>query len=157
MDLSKEQIDYFWARVDQSGGNDACWNWTGYCFEGGYGQVKFKRKHYSSHVLALTLSAGPKPADKPMACHNCKQNKICCNPAHLRWDTQAQNIQDKITDGTMARGETHGRVKLTELQVKEIREKYKPFIYTSYQLADEYDVSQTQIRRILNKEVWAHI
>ena len=159
MDLSKKQIDYFWARVDQSGGPDSCWNWTAGCFNTGYGQVSYNKKKWGTHNLALTLSAGPKPTDKSYACHNCKQNTKCCNPKHLRWDTHDENMKDKITDGTLnsPKGETNGQAKLTELQVKEIREKYVPRKYTQQKLADEYGVHHSAIGLIISRKLWTHI
>jgi len=35
--------------------------------------------------------------------------------------TRTKNMNDKLRDGTMLRGETHGQHKLTEQQVLEIR------------------------------------
>ena len=149
MNLSKEQIDYFWARIDKTGGDDACWNWLG-CLTLEYGQVTYNYKNWGAHVLALTLTTGSKPLDKPFACHNCKQNPKCCNPKHLRWDTAAENARDKIKDGTLW-------TKLTELQVKEIREKYVPRKYSLKKLAGEYNVGVAAIHLIVHRKSWKHV
>jgi len=153
MDLTQEQRDYFWARVDKTGGEDACWNWT--ASAGRYGIVKYNQKTIGTHVLALTLTHGPKPADKPYACHNCKQNKICCNPKHLRWDTHDENMKDRDNDGTTPKGEILG--KLTELQVKEIRAKYETGKYTQQKLGEDYGICTAAICQIVNRKTWKHI
>ena len=157
MDLTEKQIAYFWERVDKTGGEDACWNWTFSCFTNGYGRASYNNKSRRSHVLALTLSAGPPPKDKPYALHSCKQNRKCCNPAHLRWGNAADNSGDMVKDGTSAKGELQGCSKLTDAQVLEIRAKYKPWTYPMSKLVEEYGVSERQIGRIINRESWTHI
>ena len=39
---------------------------------------------------------------------------------NLKWGTHLENIDDKRTHGTMARGGRHGKVKLTEAQIAEL-------------------------------------
>mgnify|MGYP003660889974 CR=1 FL=1 len=156
MDLTEKQITYFWERVDMSGGPDACWDWTfGYC--GGYGRVKYNYKNWGTHNLALRLTEGPPPPDKTLALHSCKQNRKCCNPAHLRWGDDADNVNDRDKDGTTAKqkGELHGRAKLTDAQVLDIRQKYKP--RTLAKLGREYGVNASTISDIINRESWKHI
>ena len=75
MNLSKKQIEYFWARVDKSGGDDACWNWT-MGLGHGYGTATYNKKRWGTHNLALTLTEGPPPdALRNNALHSCKQNR----------------------------------------------------------------------------------
>lgn len=47
---------------------------------------------------------------------------------------------------------TRSRIRLNENQIKKIREKYMTGEYTHRQLAKEYSVSQTMIKRIINRE-----
>tara|TARA_R110000868_G_scaffold307634_3_gene569293 strand:- start:1113 stop:1592 length:480 start_codon:yes stop_codon:yes gene_type:complete len=159
MDLTQKQIDKFWARVDKSGGDDACWNWTG-CCDKGYGKVGYNYKYWQTHNLALRLTAGPPP--NPLvknALHSCKQNRKCCNPKHLRWGTHKENYDDAVKDGTATHtpGELHGAAKLTELKVKEIREKYATGKYLQTQLAEEYGVVRQAIGDIITRRNWKHI
>jgi predicted DNA-binding protein YlxM (UPF0122 family) len=54
-------------------------------------------------------------------------------------------------------GENHKMSKLTEEQVLEIINKYVPRKYSQKKLADEYNVSQGTIGKIINKKRWKHI
>lgn len=86
-------IQRFLARVDRSGGPDACWPWIGPVNQRGYGQqnVPGLRGVAKSHRLALWLAKGSPPPNKPWALHAC-DNPPCCNPAHLDWGTRLENI-----------------------------------------------------------------
>ena len=157
MDLTQEQIDYFWQRIDKSGGPDSCWNWRCGLNSSGYAWLTYNDKNYKGHNLALRLTSGPPPLDKPWALHRCKQNRKCCNPAHLDWGTPKKNRADMIRDETIPIGEDNGNSKLTEQQVLEIRAKYIPGVYSTRKLGREYNVSGSYISAIINRKYWAHI
>jgi hypothetical protein len=55
------------------------------------------------------------------------------------------------------RGEKHGRAKLSEAQVREIRRLYASGEYTQCRLGIEFGVSNVAIRLILRRINWAHI
>jgi hypothetical protein len=78
----------FWARVDQSGGPDACWPWLGYVHRAGYGMVHRPPENYA-HRAAYRYTVGPVPEGLTLD-HLCR-NLICCNPAHLEPVTQGEN------------------------------------------------------------------
>lgn len=90
---------WFWGRVDQSGGEDACWPWRGRVMASrrGYGRLTFKGRMVGAHRMALTISSG---ADRPdrFACHSC-DNPVCCNPKHLFWGTHQDNMDDCVAKG----------------------------------------------------------
>ena len=54
-------------------------------------------------------------------------------------------------------GENNNWHKLTEVQVKEIRQKYIPWKYTQRQLAEEYNVNQVTISLIIRKVNWKYL
>jgi len=85
--------DRLWAKVER-GGPSECWPWTGTLTKG-YGHIKVSGKLIYTHRLALSLATGVPLSDPRKALHRC-DNPPCCNPTHLRWGTQAQNIQDAI-------------------------------------------------------------
>jgi len=108
--------------------------------------------------------------------HTC-DNRRCCNPAHLRIGTQQDNIDDMIQKGRAAPseakrrlGSAHGRAKLAEADVIEIRRLASSvngsqrdqdsgrFKRTSVsELAERYGVSKGLISQILKRRIWTHV
>jgi hypothetical protein len=159
MEFSQKDIERFWSKVNIKG-EDECWNWTASLHRSGYGHYKIKNEVKGPHQCALWLACCPQIENKTHALHTCKQNRICCNPKHLYWGDNQDNMNDKINDetGYCAKGILHPMVKLTEEQVLEIRQKYKPRIYTYKMLADEYGLSgKSVVCSIVNRQSWKHI
>lgn len=84
-------------RVDQSGGPDACWNWQGPTNKWGYGKATVNRRYHNAHRLAFIATHGGVGKDMVIM-HTC-DNRLCCNPAHLRAGTQKENIADMDAKG----------------------------------------------------------
>ena len=98
-------IERFHSHVDQRG-PDECWPWTASCKDG-YG--RFKICSYESVVasrFALVLAEGVEHLDLH-ALHSC-DNPPCCNPAHLRWGTPAENAADKMERDRWGGGDQAG-------------------------------------------------
>lgn len=75
----------FWAKVDRSGGPDACWLWLASKQAGGYGQFAHDGRHYMAHRFAYELAVGPIPDGMELdhvKARGCTST-ACCNPAHL--------------------------------------------------------------------------
>jgi hypothetical protein len=73
------------------------------------------RRHgavFLGNRLMCELAHGPPPSPKHLAVHSCDV-PTCVNPAHLRWATQKENMNDKVVRGRSLRGERHWAVKLT--------------------------------------------
>lgn len=91
-------IEKFWARVDKSGGDNACWSWTGALYRNGYGSVYLRPKLYlRTRRVAYELTHGEIP-DGLYICHRC-DNPPCCNPAHLFAGTAKDNFEDMVKKG----------------------------------------------------------
>lgn len=87
----------FWRLVDKSGGDDACWPWTGSPSTNGYGQFGIKSRKIPAHRLAYLFHFGHiDPA--LLVCHRC-DNPPCCNPAHLFLGNHTDNARDMIAKG----------------------------------------------------------
>jgi hypothetical protein len=159
----------FWSRVDKSGGPDACWTWTGFRDEDGYGRLRFETEQIA-HGIAYLLSIGPVP-DGLCVCHSC-DNPPCCNPAHLWLGTNQDNTHDRHIKGRTCRGDNHiqhlhpemafrgsqhGMAILTENQVTEIRGMIFGPQNRRRQVAETYGVTEATIKAIRAGRIWKHL
>jgi hypothetical protein len=97
--------DRVFARIDTSGGPDACHPWLG-ALARGYGVISVDNRMVKVMRLVLTWAKGEAP-EMPgkhgaCACHSC-DNPACCNAAHLRWDSQLANQREKAERGRASR------------------------------------------------------
>lgn len=108
-----------------------------------------------AHQFSAEIAAGHKKPDGLDTCHSC-DNPLCVNPAHLRFDTRQANVDDAVTRGRHAHGETNGRSILTERQVREILGRSADG-ERGIDLAAEYGVGPRTIYAIRSGRRWAHI
>jgi DNA invertase Pin-like site-specific DNA recombinase len=77
---------------------------------------------------------------------------------HLFLGTQKDNVQDMIAKGRYRNGSTHGeknpRAKLTEVQVREIGNRYASG-ETQRGLAGAFEIDRTTVARIVSARSWA--
>lgn len=152
--LTKRDIERFWSKVDRRG-TDECWPWTTRSTDGhGYGIFSIggfrKAKMYKAHRLAYLIEHGSIPAGLGVL-HSC-DNPPCCNPAHLRPGSQADNMRDVVVRVRGNKGEKNGKAKLTTLQVAEIRSMRG--IIRQRELANKYKVSRTTISAVVCGYNW---
>lgn len=74
-----------------------CLEWQGYKHKSGYGHIRVEDKIKKVHRVVYELWVGPID-DGNVIMHLC-DNKICCNPNHLKQGTQKDNIKDMINKG----------------------------------------------------------
>ena len=152
-EMSQADVDRFWSYVDKNG---ECWLWTAYLDKRGYGVFSFKDSPRRAHRVSWFLEHGTE-ADEMYVCHSC-DNPTCVRPSHLFLGTPQDNIDDGINKGRIkVVGEDNPFAKLTEKEVTEILEKYKPHQYKVRMLAEEYKVSLSTIERIVYGERWTHL
>jgi len=168
----------FWSKVNRAGPDD-CWLWTAATNEYGYGRIRVGEKKKSSHRVSWQLVHGDIPNSMDVL-HSCDTRYVpgdityrrCCNPAHLWLGTNQDNIDDMVKKGRSAKGErsgsrTHpekrprgkanGNAKLTEHQVRKIREQYRAGGISCQALAQNWGVAKTTIVNIVLCRTWRHI
>jgi hypothetical protein len=146
-----------WEFVDVSAGPSACWPWTGTRDAAGYGRFSIRCKYYSAHRLAYVQRLGEIPEGLEIM-HSC-DNPPCCNPAHLSPGTRTDNMQDMLAKGRGRKplGSEHGRSKLTEAQVLEMRFLRESENLTYVELSRRFGVSFSMVQQIINRKAWKHI
>lgn len=158
--LTNTMPERFWIKVNRTEA-DKCWLWTAAITRGprnvcNYGHFVLNGRHEKAHRVAYMLTHGSIPTGK-LILHTC-DNPLCCNPAHLYAGTQVNNMQDRKNRGRQNYrvGSRHGRAKLTEEQVKEIR-ALKAKGELQYRLAERYGVSAFTLSLIVRRKIWKHI
>lgn len=169
----------FWKHVNKT---DTCWLWTGAHLTKGYGVIGRGPGlgNALTHRVSWEIHFGPIP-ENMLVCHHC-DNPACINPAHLFLGTHLTNAADMCTKDRQARGErcrpkhspagdehwshrkpklvrrgeAHHNARLSEAQVKLIRQKRAQGIVPRI-LAQEFGVSPRTIRKIVQGTRWSHV
>lgn len=127
-----------------------CIVFTGTLFDTGYGSICINYRTLSAHRLAWEIENGPIPNGLSVL-HRC-DNRACINPAHLFLGTQADNMRDMSEKGRSSRGEKNAKAKLTEAQVRVIREDGR----SHRAIAADYGVAKTTVGDIKRGRIWRH-
>lgn len=136
------------------GDPDECWNWTR-ALSKGYGNISVDGKSRSAHIVAWELANDRKLPAGMMILHTC-DNPPCCNPAHLVLGTHTKNMVDMVARSRQARGTKQGSSKLTEDEVREIRELHASGL--GYRkIAKQYGVVRSTIEVIVRGKGWVHV
>lgn len=134
---------------------DECWLWKGTINPTGYGLISIDSRPRLAHRVSWTVHNGEIP-DGLFVLHRC-DTPLCVRPDHLFLGTQNDNMADMWTKGRANPGHVVGRrvgtAKLTEVQVRSIRQSNMPGVF----LATKYGVSTTQISDIRNRKSWRHL
>jgi hypothetical protein len=152
--LHYTQIKRFWIHVDRSCGLDACWPWTGFLGENGYGVIGFNGKAYKAHRVSYFIEHGRIDNDR-FVLHRCDV-RSCVNPAHLFLGTPKDNSQDAVRKGRNTRlyGEDNGKAKLTRAEVFTIRRICKRGGVYQKTVAKQFGISEATVSYIVNGGRW---
>ena len=151
----KTLSDRFWTKV-KVGTDEDCWPWQASLHDTGYGQIYFaefkgKSRKEFSHRAVWLLEYGTLPAGMHVL-HRC-DNRKCCNPRHLFLGTNDDNIADKVRKGRQERGEAHSGAKLSEEQVRLIRNDSRSL----NKIAATYGVNGVTVYDAKARRTWKHV
>ena len=125
-----------------------CWVWIG-AGQDRYGSfylpnypVKMSKDMVSAHKAALFLYKGVVPEEDKVVLHSC-DNGFCCNPNHLKVDTQYENMQDM----TRKRRYKISKQKLSEDEVL-LAINMRAEGYSVRELSKIFGISEGQMSRV---------
>lgn len=143
----------FWEKVNKT---ETCWLWTGAIYKKScYGMFSpIKGSTMPAHRFAWQLAHGTLPEGLDI-CHTCDVRR-CVRLEHLFPGTRQDNMQDCVTKGRIARGQSHGMAKLSEAQVLEFRQRYAGG-ETVKQIHADSPLSLEATRACIRGWNWKHI
>lgn len=148
----------FWAKVSILGKDD-CWPWQGVRNPKGYGAFSAieptRHAIYIASRFAYQLTHGP-VANDVFVLHSC-DHPWCCNPAHMRLGSIADNSADMTSRERQSRGSKRPLSKLTEEQVLEAARLWRSGEMGQHEIAALFGVNQSQISRALSRKRWRHV
>jgi len=109
---------------------------------------------YLLHRIVALAFHGPCPDGKE--CAHLNGDPTDNRADNLKWVTKKENESHKILHGRTTRGERAGNSKLTERDVKEIRNRYG-LGEKIVSISKDFPVRDVHVWRIVNKKRWAHI
>lgn len=108
-----------------------------------------------AHRVSWILHCGTIPKGM-LVCHTCN-NKKCVNPDHLYLGTNLDNVLDAMVDGLRPSGETMVNSKLTDSEVRLMRESRIQYGVSYGTLANMFGVSKSTVVCVLKHKTWKHV
>jgi len=132
---------------------DDCLTWPYARNKGKEGVVTFRGRQISASRAMCIIVHGDPPGRDYDAAHSCGNGHLACvTPKHLRWATRKENLADMESHGTKMKGEKSPIAKLTEADVREIRNLRGRF--TLDQLGSAFGVNRATIHLIHTRKNW---
>jgi hypothetical protein len=142
----------FWPKVRKT---TTCWLFTGRVRPDGYGTIRDEEeKHTPAHRAAWRLVKGPIP-EGLCVLHVCDV-RHCVNPDHLFLGTNYQNKLDEMNKNRHVHGETHPMARLSEQDVRDIRQSAASGATLKEQAA-QYHCTYQNIRHIVTRHTWKNV
>jgi len=144
-------MERFWNKVNKNTPS-GCWEWTGGLNDKGYGRIRVNWILYGAHRFSYYLHHPITKNIKEIeyeVMHTC-DNPVCVNPYHLKLDTHANNIKDKVEKGRQLYGQKHPSSKLTDDLAREIIAKNDGSVHIRKILSKEYNISRQRIDDLIN-------
>ena len=132
--------------------DNGCWIWKRHIGTHGYGVFFLNGRHYNCHRLILEEKLG-RPVYKHLVARHLCGVRACCCPDHIVESTQKENMADMKIHGTAQNGEKHWNAKLTDDEIRLIRQDFRP----QRKIAKAYGVCQKTVSYIKNHLDWNHI
>ena len=137
-----------------------CINWSKSLGHNGYGLTTRNNKTYRAHRLAYCDYHGIDHSDiKGMVVRHTCDNRKCINPEHLVIGTHQDNMDDMKKRNRTAKGEAHGRAKLSEVDIKTIRDRYirGSKVHGLSAIAKDFGVAFQTVSKIVNRHRWQSV
>ena len=137
-----------------------CINWSKSLGHNGYGLTTRNNKTYRAHRLAYCDYHGIDHSDiKGMVVRHTCDNRKCINPEHLVIGTHQDNMDDMKKRNRTAKGEAHGRAKLSEVDIKTIRDRYirGSKVHGLLAIAKDFGVAFQTVSKIVNRHRWQSV
>ena len=137
-----------------------CINWSKSLGHNGYAITTRNNKTYRAHRLVYCDYHNIDHSDiKGMVVRHTCDNRKCINPEHLVIGTHQDNMDDMKKRNRTAKGEAHGRAKLSEVDIKTIRDRY---IRGSKEhglsaIAKDFGVAFQTVSKIVNRHKWQSV
>lgn len=106
------------------------------------------------HQLVAEAFIGPRPLGF-VTCHG-DGDSLNNNAANLRYDTPAGNSADAIRHGTQAHGTDHPMAKLTEADVRQLRQRVARG-EAPLAIAEEFGITRWTVNEIARRRTWQHV
>lgn len=119
----------------------------------GYGAINFNGMASQTNIVAWTIANNRAVPEGLHVRHTC-DTRLCINPRHLIIGTHQDNMNDMAERKRNTRGEDRHNAKLTEDQVKVIREDRDSKLR---QMATKFGVAISTIHAARIRKRWKHV
>jgi len=97
------------------------------------------------------------PIDSGVVIRHTCDNRSCCNPDHLIPGSQKDNVGDMLARNRFPKGIKHGRAKLNDDAIRDIKVQYNKDNQTITTIAKQYDVDRKTIHKVVNGITWVGV